>query len=206
MATNPLVSSKLHYFCVVSYLANPTAVPYVAFFFSKNIGWIMKNVVVSAEGQAAHKVLRDCFSNSGLCHIYCSELAFTSASAVQERMNLSFHKTAIQSTISTSLLQLLDRVTSFQGISMKQSRRDLLFHGGRGTESCQDSCWRSCTFLSWPETRSPKCWPLLPPQEYLLCLLRQELLKADLAWPGAVVTWQLFGNKSYTCLAGNRWG
>lgn len=88
MATNPLVSSKLHYFCVVSYLANPTVVPYVAFFFSKNIGWIMKNVVVSAEGQAAHKVLRDCFSNSGLCHIYCSELTFTSASAVQERMNL----------------------------------------------------------------------------------------------------------------------
>lgn len=97
-------------------------------FFSKNIGWIMKNVVVSAEGQAAHKVLRDCFSNSGLRHIYCSELIFTSASAVQERMNLSFHKTAIKSTISTSLLQLLDRVTSFQGITMKQSRRDLFFH------------------------------------------------------------------------------
>lgn len=64
MATNPPVSSKLHCFHIVSYLANLTVVPYVACFFSKSIGWTMKNVVVSAEGQAAHKALRECFANS----------------------------------------------------------------------------------------------------------------------------------------------
>lgn len=66
MATNPPVSSKLHCFSVVSYLANLTAVPYAAFYFSESIGWTMKNVVVSAEGQAAHKALRERFAHSGL--------------------------------------------------------------------------------------------------------------------------------------------
>lgn len=65
----------------------------------------MKNVVVSAESQAAHKALRECFSNSVFHHIYCTELTFTFALAIQEKINVPFHKAAIKSTIFTSLLE-----------------------------------------------------------------------------------------------------
>lgn len=84
--------------------------------FSKRIGWTMKNAVVSAEGQAAHKALRKCFSNSVLHHIYCTELTFTFALAVQEKINILFQETAIKGTIFASLLELLDSVIGCNSI------------------------------------------------------------------------------------------
>jgi len=118
MATNPPVSPKLHCFCIVSYLANLTVVPYVALLFSKSIGWTVKNVVVSSEGQAAHKALRQCFSNSVLHHIYCTEVTFTFALAIQEKMNIPFRKTVIKGTIFAFLLELLTKVIGCNSIFM----------------------------------------------------------------------------------------
>lgn len=43
----------------------------------------MKDVVVSAEGQAAHKAWKEHCSNSVPHHIYCTELTFPFALATQ---------------------------------------------------------------------------------------------------------------------------
>lgn len=75
----------------------------------------------------SHKALRESFSNSVPHHIYCTELTFTFALAIQEKMNILFHKPAIKSTIFTSLLELCNGVKRVQ-----QRFQEVLKWNGKG--------------------------------------------------------------------------
>lgn len=157
---------QLHHFC----MANPVVVPYIAFFSYKSVGWTMKNVVVSAEGQTAHKVLRDCFSNSVLHCIYCTELTFSLSLANQEIMNISFHKIAIKNTIFTFLSKLLDRVpeckSNLSGYWNERVQVNFIFPLRAGGNEPWDVKTRAAGHVPsciGTETRSSKYWPLCPP-------------------------------------------